>query len=464
MNSKSIHLKILAVILIFFPLVINAQCFLTGADLSYTNEILKNGGVYYSQNGEAIEPYGYFAERGAKIVRLRLWHTPQNNPDHCGQPIEASSLEDVLDAAQKVKTNGMQLKLSIHYSDYFVDPGKQQMPKAWKGLSHDLLLDSIADYTYRVLERFRAQNTLPDIVSIGNETTWGFIDDTETTDGFDWTRDVDKFNVALTTVDAFNQTYGTQIKKAIHLTESSVLWAVDAFVENGIDNYDIIGVSYYPFFSPDTDLTKVGEIIDELYTTYQKEVMIFETGYAGTNGFSDNYNNFISNNGNVLPYPATPKGQKDFLMDLVKTIDENNGSGLIYWEPAWITSNLCDRWGQGSSYENVTFFDTENNQPLPAFEFFSYCGTSLIGNQRITLSPSIYPNPLRSSKMIIENVPDDCTWHLYDTEGNLVQSGVLKNRVNSYTITLEDHQAGVYFLTLSSASQRDIFIKKLILL
>jgi len=90
-----------------------AQCFLTGADLSYTNEILDKGGIFKNENGDEVEPFQYFASRGTKIVRLRLWHTPSNNIDYCGSPTNSSSLEDVLDAAIKVKSNGMQLKLSI---------------------------------------------------------------------------------------------------------------------------------------------------------------------------------------------------------------------------------------------------------------------------------------------------------------------------------------------------------------
>ena len=80
----------------------------------------------------------------------------------------------------------MKLKLSIHYSDYFVDPENQKRPFACEGISQPELLDSIANYTEYVLNELYNQNTVPDIVSIGNETTWGFIDETTTTNGFNW--------------------------------------------------------------------------------------------------------------------------------------------------------------------------------------------------------------------------------------------------------------------------------------
>ena len=166
--------------------------------------------------------------------------------------------------------------------------------------------------------------------------TWGFVDESPTTNGFVWPADADKFNAALSAIDSFNAREGTGIKKALHFTESSAEWAVDLFQKNGIQNYDILGISYYPFFSPDIGLSAFGNTIRKLTADYSQELMVFETGFAWTDGYSDNYNNFISNNGSVLSYPKSAEGQKDFLIDLAQTIADNGGTGLIYWEPAWI--------------------------------------------------------------------------------------------------------------------------------
>ena len=43
----------------------------------------------------------------------------------------------------------------------------------------------------------------------------------------------------------------------------------------------------------------------------------------------------------------------------------------MYWEPAWITSSMKDRWGKGSSWENNTFFDFSGNL-LPSITFMQY--------------------------------------------------------------------------------------------
>jgi len=439
-----------------------SQCFLTGADLSYTNEILKNGGVYFNENGEEVDPFEYFATKETKIVRLRVWHTPSNIIDHCGNGITSSSLEDVLDAAQKVKSEGMQLKLSIHYSDYFADPSKQRMPAAWQGLTQEVLLDSIEQYTLHILHAFNNQHVLPEIISIGNETTWGFIDESTSTNGFNWNEDAYKFNVALNVIDSFNAMNNTSIKKAIHLTESSAVWGANTFIENGVDNFDIIGISYYPFFSPNTSIVKVGEIISEIIASHEKEVMLFETGFAWTDSYSDNYNNFITNNGNVSSFPKTKQGQKDFLFELAETVEQNNGSGLIYWEPGWITSDLCDQWGQGSSYENVSLFDTENNQALKSFDFFAYCGTSNEMTEVLDINVKVFPNPIDSNEIIIKYAPSDASWSLIDINGNKIMHGEFQNKkINRIQITRTLN--GNYFLHIFSKENETSIIRKIII-
>lgn len=441
---------------------LNAQCFITGADLSYVNSVLSNGEVYQNSNGEVVDPFELFANEGAKMIRLRLWHTPENKTDFCGNPITNSNLDDVLNAAQKIKANGMQFKLSFHFSDYFVDPSKQQMPAAWLGLNHSDLLDSIADYTSFVLNQLKEQNTIPDIVSVGNETTWGFIDETETTNGWDWPNDAGKYNFVFLVIDNFNQTNNTNIKKAVHFTESTALWLAELFEEKEITNFDIIGISYYPFFSPDQSINDIGQIIKELREEYNKEVMIFETGFNWTNSSSDNYNNFLGGNGNVLNYPTSAEGQKNFLLDLSEVVEENGGSGVLYWEPAWMTSTLCDEWGQGSSYENAGFFDFNNeNKATVAFDFFDFCGTNKVDYLKINNSTITFPNPAVvfdsvkvKSNLVFSN------WRLLSVDGMEIQAGVFSNQTNQ-EFKISKELTGVYFLHLLTKGGEEV-VKKIV--
>jgi len=431
--------------LVFFSLNISAPCyaqqFLAGADLSYTNSILENGGIYRDTQGNEVDPYLLFAQKGAKMIRIRLWHTPENITDHCGSPITANNLDDVVLAFQRAKTQGMLLNLAIHYGDYFNDPGCQKMPAAWEGLSQSILLDSIYQYTIEVLDVLRAEDVVPDIVAIGNETTWGFVDETPTTNGWSWPQDAEKFNAALDAVDHFNNAHSATIKKALHFTDETAEWLAGLFEDQGITNFDIIGLSYYPAWTEKT-LQELGIMVAGLKSSYNKEIMILETGAAWTTGNSDGYTNFMNGYG-VLDYEISPQGQKSFLMDLANMVYVNGGAGILYWEPGWISSEMCDLWGQGSSYENVSFFDfNNNNAALPAFDFFSYCNTFSVGSELNSIELSAFPNPGKGTFTML-GLESDTEIRVSDSLGKLVKI----SRTDGGVLLLNDLPNGAYFLT-----------------
>jgi len=313
--------------------------------------------------------------------------------------------------------------VAIHYGDYFNDPGKQLMPQAWQGLSSQNLLDSIYEYTYRVLDLLQGQGTTPSVIGIGNETTWGFIDANSATDGWQWPIDAEKFQAAFDAVDEFNLQYDFDIRKAVHFTESTAKWLTGLFTSKGITQFDIIGISYYPSYSPETDLSELGALISDLKTGYNKEVMVLETGFVWkVNGWIDNYNNILNDNGNVLPYPASPEGQRQYLLDLCQTVYTNGGSGVFYWEPAYISSGLCTLWGKGSPYENVCFFNFQDqNKALSAFDFFDFCST-LNTDQLTKLPYHISPNPT-SGPCQISGPGLPFTLQIHDLNGRMIFRG-----------------------------------------
>jgi arabinogalactan endo-1,4-beta-galactosidase len=437
-------MKNLFFLFLIFSIKANAQCFVVGADLSYANTVLANGGLYRDANNNLVNPYQLFAQKGANMVRMRLWHTPENNINSCGNPITSSNLNDVIAGFTAAKNNGMQLNLAIHYGDYFNDPGKQKRPQAWVGLTGTVLLDSIYNYTYNVLQTLKNNNVLPDIVAIGNETTYGFIDETEATNGFSFPEDANKFNSALNAVDDFNSANNTSVKKAVHFTDNTASYLAGLFTSNAITNYDIIGVSFYPFFSDFNNLNQLSSLISTLKNTYNKDVMIFETGIIWTNSGSDNYSNFINSNGN-FNYPITPQGQKDYFQDIVTTVYNAGGTGVLYWEPDWISSNLCDIWNQGSSYENASFFNfNDNNKELPAFDVFNFCNTLSNYNQKKT-EIYIYPNPVKNI-LNFENLSNETKIDITDLTGRKI----ISKEIISNTIDISTLNSGVYFINFKN--------------
>ena len=445
--------NIIALFLIFSS-GLSAQCFTIGADLSYTNSVIANGGVYRDQNNAVVNPYALFAQKGANMVRMRLFHTPQNFISHCGSPITANDINDVIAGFTSAKANGMKLNLAIHYGDYFNDPNTQIRPQAWYGLTGATLQNAIYNYTTSVLQTLKNSNVTPDIVAIGNETTWGFIDDTITTNGWTWPEDANKFNIAFTAVNNFNFANGTTIKKAIHFTDNSASWLAGLFTSNNITNYDIIGISYYPYWSNFTSLTQLGTLVNTLKTTYNKDVMIFETGLPWTTSSSDTYSNIINSNSN-FNYPITPIGQKQFFNDLVTTVYNAGGKGVLYWEPGWITSTFCDKWGQGSSYENLSFFNfSSNNMPLPIFDVFDFCIALSINDQN-KKDVELYPNPA-SEKVYFKGLDNYTKVSVYDLFGRLI----LKNKTNENSLDISELESGIYYFEFYV--QENKIVKKVI--
>jgi arabinogalactan endo-1,4-beta-galactosidase len=69
-------------------------------------------------------------------------------------------------------------------------------------------------------------------------------------------------------------------------------------------------------------------------------------------------------------YPATARGQQRFMNDVVRMTLRAGGVGVVYWEPAWVSTRCPTRWGTGSHWENATLFDFRNgNELTPAADF-----------------------------------------------------------------------------------------------
>ena len=92
--------------------------------------------------------------------------------------------------------------------------------------------------------------------------------------------------------------------------------------------------------------------------------MIVETAYPFTMNNADSANNILGEDALIHGYPATPQGQLDYLLELKSIIENVGGEGLIYWEPAWVSTDCFTLWGQGSHWDNATLFDHDNKANL----------------------------------------------------------------------------------------------------
>ena len=338
--------------------------FFFGADLSYVNEMQDCGAVYKNRSNAVMDPYALFASEGANLIRLRLWHNPQWT--------NYSNLEDVKTSIQRAKNENLNVLLDFHYSDTWADPEHQQIPTAWlPEIDNTSALGALLyNYTYDTLEELNSLNLNPDIVQVGNEINSMILQDGDLVWPIDWDRNAYLLNQGISAIRDFNTTNNTTIEIMLHIAQpENGLWWFEEATAAGVTDYDWIGLSYYPNWS-DYDLTNVGPVFSLLMTTYNKKLMVVETAYPSTLNGWDNASNILGNDALIPGYQASINGQLQYLKDLQDVIETAGGQGLIYWEPAWVSTNCFTQWGQGSHWENATMFD-QNTTAHDGIRFYN---------------------------------------------------------------------------------------------
>lgn len=343
------------------------EYFVMGADLSYVNQVEDYGGVY-KDSGKATDPFMIFRNHGANVVRVRLWHTPQWVAD-LNKGKYYYDLAGTEQTIRRAKEAGMAVNLDIHYSDRWADPDHQETPAAWKNLSLPLLKDSVYQYTLRVLNYLKSKNLTPEMVQVGNENNNGILWPTGKVSGNDFNAFAQLLNSGIRAVRDFSATSSIKPKIILHVAQIQFadFWT-KGITQNGVSDFDILGLSHYTKWSTVQTMQAVSDSIRQLVNRFGKTVMVVETAYPWTGDNGDSYNNIFSLSDAAPGYTVSKEDQLRYMKDLTQAIINGGGKGIMYWEPAWISSKLNDGWGVGSSWENNAFFDFKGSL-LPVADF-----------------------------------------------------------------------------------------------
>lgn len=347
--------------------------FIFGTDLSFTNQLLDFNGVF-KDNGVVQNPLKIMKSHGHNTVRLRLWYNPLWTKEVYGSAAKKlySDLADVEKSIVLAKQQQMKVLLDIHYSDIWADPATQEPPAAWKSIKDITeLKDSVYQYTIRTLTYLNNKGYMPDMVQIGNETNCGMLFSNVATDfpggngcKGQWQNLGDILNSGIKAVREVAAVSNVKTKIILHVADPrNVKWWFDNIISNGkVSDFDILGFSYYPICHTTVPVTQLTTTIASIKSRYKKEVMILETAYPWTEAGNDSYKNQFGSGSAIAGYPATVQGQYDILKDISQAVITGGGKGIIYWEPDWITAPaMKDPWGEGSTWENCTFFDFTGN-------------------------------------------------------------------------------------------------------
>lgn len=347
------------------------QQFVMGADLSYVNEIEDAGGKYYA-NDQPKDVFEIFKENGCNNVRVRLWHTPEWKKEVSGGKMY-SDLADVEKTIRRAKQAGMSVNLNLHYSDDWADPNKQNLPAAWEGLPLEILKDSVYNYTLSVLNYLQSKDLVPEMIQVGNENNNGMlwpVGKVEWNMPENWKNFGDLINSGIRAVRDFSKTSVVKPQVIIHVAQLQYApqWTENIMTLGGVNDFDILGLSHYYKWSTVHPMKEIGDTIRLLVNKYGKKVMIVEAAFPWTFENADSYNNLFGEAKELIGYEASIPAQLEYMKNLTQTIIGAGGDGIMYWEPAWITSPMKDRWGTGSSWENAALFDFMGNA-LPAIKF-----------------------------------------------------------------------------------------------
>lgn len=362
--------------------------FYKGMDISTIKEVESLGGRFYD-HGVEKDVFEILKSYGTNAVRLRLWNDPYAED---GTPYGAGTndLLTTIELAKRAKAHGMEVLLCMHYSDFWADPGKQRVPKAWRGMNAEQLTEAVYTFTRDTLLAMRDAGAYPDLIQIGNELTngmlWPFGKLPECGNYDNLARFVSAGIRAVRSVDA-------DMPVMIHLDNGGnasmyIDW-FDHYMERGED-FQIIGLSYYPFWHG--SLSDLQKNLNDLAVRYGKELVIAEVSmgytmedYASCEKLADNERKGYATKPALvekLPFPMTKEGQADFmraLFSVIEQVPEKKCRGFFYWEPAWIPvpgsgwaneealKYIEENGPGGNEWANQALFDY-NGQALPALE------------------------------------------------------------------------------------------------
>ncbi len=361
--------------------------FVKGMDISTLFELEELGAAYYD-DGKKEDLFTILKRYGVNAVRLRLWNDPYSETG-VSYGAGGNDLATTIALAKRAKKAQMDILLDFQYSDFWADPGKQTIPKAWRGFSDEALENAVFSFTRDTLLALKREEAFPDMVQVGNELTNGLLWPNGKKPNYD---NIARFvNAGIRGVRAVSK----DMPVMLHLDNGGNLTMYQDWFDHymqrreGLD-FEVIGLSYYPFWHGTMQM--LAGNMHMLAKRYQKDLIVCETSMGFT---TDDYAQYEklppeSRKGMAtkpslvehLEFPMTKEGQCQFLKtltELITSVPGNHGRGYYYWEPAWIPVPGCG-WANeaalaytkesgpgGNEWANQALFDYEGNA-LPALK------------------------------------------------------------------------------------------------
>lgn len=329
--------------------------FIRGMDASAVLAVENSGAKYYGFDGEEQDVFKTLAEAGVNYIRLRVWNDPYDENGN-GYGGGNNDVATAIELGKRATQYGMKVCIDFHYSDFWADPTKQYVPKAWKGMNLEQKSDALYDFTVTSLTDILNAGVDVCMVQVGNEINKGMSGETFVSSV------AELLKAGSSAVREVSKAAGKDIQVAVHYTDIDKQGEVAKITADldkyGVD-YDIFAMSYYSFWHG--SMENMQDMAEYVQDTYGKKVVIAETSYCYTTEDGDGSGNSVSGDGDLVDgYDATVQGQADMLRDICAAADEADIMGVFYWEGTWIpvgpadadNSSIWEKYGSGwaSSY------------------------------------------------------------------------------------------------------------------
>lgn len=318
-----------------------AEPFWLGVDMGWLTEMEARGWKCHDSEGRECEAMELMGRYGINAERMRVWANPSRHGNWCDK-------EDVLAKCLRAKALGQEIMINFHYSDWWADPAKQNIPEAWMGHDYKQMKKDLAKHTIEVLKYLKKHGITPRWVQVGNETSNGLLWSVKTDPRTGWEWKDENGNTQITHAMGHAQRNPEQYAGFIRAGYDAVKKVfpkaiVIVHLDNGFDNklynwnldilrnngakFDMIGMSLYPYWSmkagkePSAEKT-ISDCIENIKLVSRKygcDVMITETGFEVDER-----------------HPEVMEAGRQQLSSLIRkclTETDSHCKGIFYWEP-----------------------------------------------------------------------------------------------------------------------------------
>lgn len=311
--------------------------FAAGVDVSSILSLEASGTVFRDEDGQVADLFDVLADHDVTYVRVRVWNDPYD-ADGNGYGGGTVDVPRAVEIGRRATAAGMRVLVDFHYSDFWADPAKVHVPKAWADLDPAQRATAAGEFTQDALQDFEDAGVDVGMVQVGNESNNGIAGiscPSASATVTSWEPCVRVYTAGAAAVrsvfpDALVALHFTNPENGRYATYAGILDHYDV-------DYDVFASSWYPMWHG--SLTNLTSVLKDVADTYGKKVMVAETSWASTLDNGDTHPNTVNSGSPAVDgYPVSVQGQAWLVRDVIEAVHDVGpaGIGVFYWEPAWL--------------------------------------------------------------------------------------------------------------------------------